>query len=141
MFPESATLETVFLKFLKNGCVLRILFREILEPTEFSRNLGRFEPVTTNVCVVIGVTITDGSFSRLSLGCAHRRFRRASLDGKTKIKQLDGSVQTGADQTRSRVNPIPETKTCAEFTKKTPELRYICTRGLIGARHDLNVPE
>jgi len=52
-----------------------------------------------------------------------------------------GSVQTGVDQTKSRVNPTTETKNCAQFLRQMPEPRYKLHKSLIGARNSHNMPE
>ncbi len=53
---------------------------------------------------------------------AGSRMRTSAMEPER--MRLDGFVQTGVDQTKSRVNSTTETKNCVQFPRQMPEARY-----------------
>ena len=56
-------------------------------------------------------------------------------------KRLHRSAQTGADQTKTRINPAAEARNRAQFVRQTPEQDTVCQKGLINAQNSSIVEE
>jgi hypothetical protein len=60
---------------------------------------------------------------------------------KPEEKRLDGSVQTGVDQPKSRVKPASETKFVLNSSDRCPIHGTICKNGLIAAQSNYKLQD